>query len=174
MFPVRYELNSYINLLRNSVFKGLSAAETDSPLGLEPWHYNCRFHFSSSQQFLFAPGIMANCLTCENISLRTSERYSISHSVSTETRLRLSSDCSNFAAPESSIKFTQSGFLFQTKIAFWLLYVGIECHIQCRYSASLLVMSVAQISASFSIPVPRMCVLYHNFYSRISCYLPQN
>jgi hypothetical protein len=24
MFPVRYELNSYINLLRNSVFKGLS------------------------------------------------------------------------------------------------------------------------------------------------------
>jgi hypothetical protein len=23
MFPVRYELNSYINLLRNSVFKGL-------------------------------------------------------------------------------------------------------------------------------------------------------
>jgi hypothetical protein len=25
MFPVRYELNSYINLLRNSVFKGLSS-----------------------------------------------------------------------------------------------------------------------------------------------------
>jgi hypothetical protein len=24
MFPVRYELNSYINLLRNSVFKGLT------------------------------------------------------------------------------------------------------------------------------------------------------
>jgi hypothetical protein len=27
----------------------------------------------------------------------------------------------------------------------------------------LLVMFVAQISASFSIPVPRMCVLHHNF-----------
>jgi hypothetical protein len=24
MFPVRYELNSYINLLRNSVFEGLN------------------------------------------------------------------------------------------------------------------------------------------------------
>jgi hypothetical protein len=24
MFPVRYELNSYINLLRNSVFKGIT------------------------------------------------------------------------------------------------------------------------------------------------------
>jgi hypothetical protein len=27
MFPVRYELNSYINLLRNSVFKGLIYSE---------------------------------------------------------------------------------------------------------------------------------------------------
>jgi hypothetical protein len=26
VFPVRYELNSYINLLRNSVFKGLISA----------------------------------------------------------------------------------------------------------------------------------------------------
>jgi hypothetical protein len=28
----------------------------------------------------------------------------------------------------------------------------------------LLVTFVAKISTSFSIPVPRMCVLYHNFY----------
>jgi hypothetical protein len=35
----------------------------------------------------------------------------------------------------------------------------------------LLVMFVAQISTSFSIPVPRMCVLYRNFYCVFSCYL---
>jgi hypothetical protein len=29
MFPVRYELNSYINLLRNSVFKGLNKVEAE-------------------------------------------------------------------------------------------------------------------------------------------------
>jgi hypothetical protein len=28
VFPVRYELNSYINLLRNSVFKGLTYFKT--------------------------------------------------------------------------------------------------------------------------------------------------
>jgi hypothetical protein len=38
----------------------------------------------------------------------------------------------------------------------------------------LLVMFVAHISTSFSIPVPRMCVLYHKFYFRRSCHLPQN
>jgi hypothetical protein len=38
----------------------------------------------------------------------------------------------------------------------------------------LLVMFVAQIYTSFSIPVPRMCVLYHNFYWVFSCYLPPN
>jgi hypothetical protein len=32
----------------------------------------------------------------------------------------------------------------------------------------------AQISTSFSIPVPRMRVLYHNFYCVFSCYLPPN
>jgi hypothetical protein len=38
----------------------------------------------------------------------------------------------------------------------------------------LLVMFVAQISAAFSIPVPRMWVLHHNFDYVISCYLPLN
>jgi hypothetical protein len=33
---------------------------------------------------------------------------------------------------------------------------------------------LAQISNSFSIPVPRMCMLYHNFYCIFSCYLPLN
>jgi hypothetical protein len=33
---------------------------------------------------------------------------------------------------------------------------------------------VAQMSSSFSILVPRMCVLYHNFYCIFSCYLPPN
>jgi hypothetical protein len=32
MFPVRYELNSYINLLRNSVFKGLKLPHIFPPL----------------------------------------------------------------------------------------------------------------------------------------------
>jgi hypothetical protein len=30
MFPVRYGLNSYINLLRNSVFKGLNGTDIGS------------------------------------------------------------------------------------------------------------------------------------------------
>jgi hypothetical protein len=38
----------------------------------------------------------------------------------------------------------------------------------------LLVMFVAQISTSFSIPVPGMFVFYHNFYCRLSYFLPQN
>jgi hypothetical protein len=39
----------------------------------------------------------------------------------------------------------------------------------------LLVRFVAQISTSFSSQVPRMCVLYHNFYVLyISSYLPPN
>jgi hypothetical protein len=29
VFPVRYELNSYINLLRNSVFKGLKLSHSN-------------------------------------------------------------------------------------------------------------------------------------------------
>jgi hypothetical protein len=32
MFPVRYELNSYINLLRNSVFKGLKRVDLSTLL----------------------------------------------------------------------------------------------------------------------------------------------
>jgi hypothetical protein len=38
----------------------------------------------------------------------------------------------------------------------------------------LLAMFVAQISTSFSILVPRMCVLYRNFYCIFSGYLPPN
>jgi hypothetical protein len=38
----------------------------------------------------------------------------------------------------------------------------------------LLARFVAQISTSFSILVPRMCVLYHNSYCIFSCYLPLN
>jgi Na+/alanine symporter len=38
----------------------------------------------------------------------------------------------------------------------------------------LLVMFAAQVSTFFSVLVPRMCVLYHNFYCRLSCYLPHN
>jgi hypothetical protein len=38
----------------------------------------------------------------------------------------------------------------------------------------LLARFVAQISTFFSIPVPRMWVLHHNFYCVISCYLPLN
>jgi hypothetical protein len=38
----------------------------------------------------------------------------------------------------------------------------------------LLVMFVAQISTSFAIQLPRMCVLYYNFYCVFSFYLPPN
>jgi hypothetical protein len=38
----------------------------------------------------------------------------------------------------------------------------------------LLARFVAQISTFLSILVPRMCVLYHNFYCIFSCYLPPN
>jgi hypothetical protein len=38
----------------------------------------------------------------------------------------------------------------------------------------LSVMFIAQISTSFSVPLPRMCVLYHNLYCVFSCYLPPN
>jgi hypothetical protein len=33
---------------------------------------------------------------------------------------------------------------------------------------------LTQSYTSFSIPVPRLCVLYHNLYCRLSSYLPQN
>jgi hypothetical protein len=38
----------------------------------------------------------------------------------------------------------------------------------------LLARFVAQISTSFSVLVPRMCVLYHNFYCIFSCYFSLN
>jgi hypothetical protein len=35
MFPVRYELNSYINLLRNLVFKGMIDTRTVHPCNMK-------------------------------------------------------------------------------------------------------------------------------------------
>jgi hypothetical protein len=42
------------------------------------------------------------------------------------------------------------------------------------YNTELLARFVAQISTCLSILVPRMCVIYHNFYCIFSCYLTPN
>jgi hypothetical protein len=36
------------------------------------------------------------------------------------------------------------------------------------------IISWVPLKELISVPVPRMCVLYHNFYCRPSCYLPQS
>jgi hypothetical protein len=46
MFPVRYELNSYINLLRNSVFKGLSCLQRGHLNQTQLVHLNVQVNYA--------------------------------------------------------------------------------------------------------------------------------
>jgi hypothetical protein len=50
MFPVRYELNSYINFLRNSVFKGLNSSPKSVGLNAMTWYL---FFYKSSLRNIF-------------------------------------------------------------------------------------------------------------------------
>jgi hypothetical protein len=60
-------------------------------------------------------------------------------------------------------------FFAQSSILLMAAWSFIEAH-PLGFVASF----VAQISTSFSILVPRMWVLHHNFYCIFSCYLPLN
>jgi hypothetical protein len=50
------------------------------------------------------------------------------------------------------------------------LAVRLREHRHNLMQLGLLVVLIAQISTSFSVTVPRMWVLHHNFYCVISCY----
>jgi hypothetical protein len=73
-----------------------------------------------------------------------------------------------------------NGFYQNLMRVYWLLSLHVFTIFSPSFFALVLmnfvlsVMFVAQISTSFSIPVPRMWVLYHNFYCIFACYLLPN